>query len=168
MSGVWNNTTLSWISLGVSGPDLQIERHVTIHLSAAKHPGTSLMSLRLCKIWWDVWMKMVWCNRKMNHGYHWCFYLKNHTSKTCHGKINIGVCVCPTRNWTRPLTNFTSPYLAVMLQYRTSTQKKRIYFCRHGKRVLWISGGGGGMMETGIIHPWRQAVVESDAYGRPE
>ena len=32
---------------------------VNIHKSDANHPGMAIMSLRLCEIWWDGWIKMV-------------------------------------------------------------------------------------------------------------
>ena len=45
-------------------------KHVTIHLSDKNQPVTALMSLRLYENSWEIWMKMMWCKRTMDHGEH--------------------------------------------------------------------------------------------------
>ena len=82
------------------------------------------------------WTKKVWWNRATYHGEHWWFYLQNHTKKMCHGTSTSGGCVCPTENLTRSPSHLTSPYLAVMMQYRTLTQKKIILLLWTWKLVI--------------------------------
>ena len=142
--------------------------HLNMHLYAVNHQGTVLQIMRLWESWCKGWMKMVWWKSMMDHGKHWWFYLKNHIKKMCHGIIISGGCVCPTKNWTSSPTHLPSPYLAVMTQYRTLTQKQSILLLCIWTVVMASSGIIGGAQKTGILHPVQKYVVESDANGGPK
>ena len=60
-------------SAGLSGDFNSRLTQVTIQLYAVNNLGTVLMILRLYKIWWKVWMKMVWYNKTEDHEDHWWF-----------------------------------------------------------------------------------------------
>ena len=59
--------------VGISGYFNYRLTQVPIRLYAVNHIGMVLTSLRLCKIWWKGWKKMVWWKRMNDHGDHWWF-----------------------------------------------------------------------------------------------